>query len=72
MKVRVMKRYTPGTDSPYYSVDTWHKLFWRFGYWKTQIRTTSLDYASSAFVDYKLDNRKVGLPKDKCILIHYG
>lgn len=70
MKVRVMSRYTPGSVNPYYSVDTWRKLFWQIGYWETQIRTTDFNYAQSVFLEYK--NNERGLrTKDKCILIHY-
>lgn len=71
MKVRVMKRYTCGHPNPYYEVDTWVRLLGPIGYWKTQLRTVDLDYATSIFNDYKYNRRGTIPPKDAAVLIHH-
>ena len=82
MKVRVMKRYDDDIDSagngivcrvskPYYEVDIWKTIFWKFGYWQTQVRTVDFDYAVSVFNEYKNGTRGAPPPKDAVVLIHY-
>ena len=77
MKVRVMKRYelgngfSHGVIKPYYEVDVWKTIFWKFGYWQTQFRTTDFNYAASAFDEYKSGTRGAPPPKDAAVLIHY-
>lgn len=81
MKVRVMKRYDDDItgagngllleSKPYYEVDVWKTIFWKFGYWQTQLRTVDFNYAASVFDEYKSGTRGAPPPKDAAVLIHY-
>lgn len=76
MKTRVVERYTKryrAVDNPlpYYEIDVWIKLIWKFGFWKTQIRTTDFKYAVEIFNQYKKVEKQVK-KKSSVVLIHYG
>ena len=69
MKTRVVKRWRGNLGDHYYEVDVWRKIFWKFGWWQTQVRTTDSFYAKSVFNEYK-DTREI-VGEDKVVLIHY-
>ena len=76
MKVRVVKRYGNSDwhkiaeERPWYEIDVWHKIFWKFGYWRTYIRTTDFKYAVSVFDELKTAYA-LTRNKDAVVLINY-
>ena len=78
MKVRVVVRYNQhnhwlDAHKPMYFVDTWNKLFWFFGFWKTRIKTPDYNYACTKFNEFKefKQHKKMAIKKDKVLLIHH-